>query len=81
VSGDYVRFVPVAIVHSPTPDNRESLLTVTEVAEWLHLHPNTVKRLGDRGALPFTRVTNRGDRRYRRSDVEAYLDRLNGGAR
>ena len=28
------------------------LLTAAEVAEMLHLHVNTVKRLGDRGELP-----------------------------
>ena len=32
------------------------LLTATEVAEMLHLHVNTVKRLGDRGEIPFYRV-------------------------
>ena len=28
------------------------MLTATEVADMLHLHVNTVKRLGDRGELP-----------------------------
>ena len=41
------------------------MLTATEVAEMLHLHVNTVKRLGDRGELPFYRVCKRGDRRFR----------------
>ena len=40
------------------------LLTAAEVAEMLHLHVNTVKRLGDRGELPFFRVCKRGDRRF-----------------
>ena len=40
------------------------MLTATEVAEMLHLHVNTVKRLGDRGELPFYRVCKRGDRRF-----------------
>jgi len=34
------------------------MLTASEVAEMLHLHVNTVKRLGDRGELPFYRVCN-----------------------
>ncbi|MBA3795612.1 MAG: helix-turn-helix domain-containing protein, partial [Chloroflexi bacterium] len=29
------------------------MLTASEVAELLHLHVNTVKRLGDRGELAF----------------------------
>ncbi len=51
------------------------LLTASEVAEMLHLHVNTVKRLGDRGELPFFRVCSRGDRRCRLEDVMAFLAR------
>jgi excisionase family DNA binding protein len=49
------------------------MLTATEVAEMLHLHVNTVKRLGDRGELPFYRVCKRGDRRFRLDDVMRFL--------
>ncbi len=49
------------------------LLTASEVAEMLHLHVNTVKRLGDRGELPFFRVCRRGDRRFRLTDVMSFL--------
>ena len=49
------------------------LLTAAEVAEMLHLHVNTVKRLGDRGELPFYRVCKRGDRRFRLDDVMKFL--------
>ena len=51
------------------------LLTASEVAQMLHLHVNTVKRLGDRGELPFFRVCSRGDRRYRFEDVMTFLSR------
>jgi excisionase family DNA binding protein len=51
------------------------MLTASEVAEMLHLHVNTVKRLGDRGELPFYRVCKRGDRRFRLEDVMSFLDR------
>ncbi len=51
------------------------MLTASEVAEMLHLHVNTVKRLGDRGELPFYRVCKRGDRRFRLEDVRDFLDR------
>ena len=51
------------------------MLTATEVAEMLHLHVNTVKRLGDRGELPFYRVCKRGDRRFRLDDVMQFLAR------
>jgi excisionase family DNA binding protein len=49
------------------------MLTASEVAEMLHLHVNTVKRLGDRGELPFYRVCKRGDRRFRLEDVLRFL--------
>jgi excisionase family DNA binding protein len=51
------------------------MLTASEVADLLHLHVNTVKRLGDRGELPFYRVCKRGDRRFRYDDVLAFLQR------
>ncbi len=51
------------------------MLTASEVAEMLHLHVNTVKRLGDRGELPFFRVCSRGDRRFRLEDVMSFLTR------
>jgi excisionase family DNA binding protein len=51
------------------------MLTATEVADMLHLHVNTVKRLGDRGELPFYRVCKRGDRRFRLEDVMKFLSR------
>lgn len=49
------------------------MLTASEVADMLHLHVNTVKRLGDRGELPFYRVSKRGDRRFRSADVMRFL--------
>ena len=51
------------------------MMTASEVAQMLHLHVNTVKRLGDRGELPFYRVCKRGDRRFRREDVIAFLSK------
>jgi len=52
----------------------ERLLTTTEVAALLHLHVNTVRRLGDRGLLRYYRICRRGDRRYHREDVLRFLE-------
>ena len=52
------------------------MMTAAEVATALHLHVNTVKRLGDRGELPFYRVCKRGDRRFRYDDVLEFLRRV-----
>lgn len=58
------------------PEPIDRMMTAREVAEALHLHVNTIKRLGDRGELPFYRVCARGDRRYHPTDVQAYLARM-----
>jgi excisionase family DNA binding protein len=50
------------------------MLTAAQVAEMLHLHVNTVKRLGDRGELKYYRVCKRGDRRFLLEDVRRFLD-------
>jgi hypothetical protein len=49
------------------------LLATAEVARWLDVHPNTVKRIPP-DQLPYFRVSTRGDRRYRESDVLAYME-------
>ena len=54
-------------------------LSAREVGEILGLTRDTVKTI-PAGELPFYRVNTRGDRRYRRSDVEAYLARRRVGA-
>jgi len=37
------------------------------------VHPNTVRSWSDRGIIPFLRLNQRGDRRYRRSDLDVFL--------
>jgi hypothetical protein len=49
-------------------------LTVREVAAWLGIHPNTVKRIPP-ADLPYFTVGSRGDRRYRVEDVRSYIER------
>ena len=47
-------------------------LSARQVADAIGVHVNTVKR-ADPGTLPFYRFNDRGDRRYRREDVVAFL--------
>jgi excisionase family DNA binding protein len=52
----------------------ERMLTTSEVAKILNVHINTVRRWSNQGSLPSFRIGSRGDRRFRRDDVEALLN-------
>ena len=54
-----------------------SMLTVREVARMLNIHANTVRRCGDQGILRAYRITHRGDRRFKRDDIDHFLNELN----
>ena len=51
---------------SASPDR---LLSTTDAAEFLCVHPNTVRRWSDNGLIPAYRIGNRLDRRFRRADL------------
>ncbi len=55
----------------------DSMLTVGEVAQLLHIHTNTVRRWSDRGFIMAYRISRRGDRRFRREDIARFLAELN----
>ena len=49
------------------------MLTSSEVARLLRLHPNTVRRWSNQGILESHRISSRGDRRFRQEDVDGLL--------
>ena len=51
----------------------DSTLTVREVACFLNIHVSTVRRWSDQGVLKSFRIGPRGDRRFRREDLLAFL--------
>jgi excisionase family DNA binding protein len=52
-------------------------LSANEVAELLQVSPTTVARWAAEGRLPFE-TTARGERRFRRADIEDLLRRIRG---
>ena len=50
-----------------------NLLTVGQVARLLHIHPNTVRRWSNKGILESYRISKRGDRRFRKEDIDLLL--------
>jgi excisionase family DNA binding protein len=50
------------------------LLTVSEAAEFLHVHTNTLRRWSDDGLLVSYRISSRGDRRFFKDDLLRFLD-------
>ena len=50
-----------------------NLLTVGQVARLLHIHPNTVRRWSNKGILESYRRCDRGDRRFRKKDIDLLL--------
>ncbi len=58
-------------------DQIASMLTVREVALLLHVHSNTVRRWSNRGTLKAYRITRRGDRRFKQSDIDRFLTESN----
>lgn len=58
-------------------DQLGPMLTAGEVARLLHIHPNTVRRWSDKGIILAYRISKRGDRRFRRTDIERFLATFN----
>jgi excisionase family DNA binding protein len=58
-------------------DEIKPMLTVKDVARFLNIHTNTVRRWSDNNVLKAYRITPRGDRRFRREDIERLLSNYN----
>ncbi|MCA1570610.1 MAG: helix-turn-helix domain-containing protein [Chloroflexi bacterium] len=55
------------------PQQLEALLSVAQAATLLGVHPNTIRSWTSAGRLTAYRINRRGDRRFRRDDVERLL--------
>ena len=59
-------------------ENMSDMLTIREVAQLFHVHPNTLRRWSNNGRIRAYRITPRGDRRFKREEIVHFLAELNG---
>ena len=50
-----------------------NILTLRQAAEFLNVHPNTLRNWDRQGILKAIRYGTRGDRRYKKGDILNYL--------
>lgn len=53
----------------------EPMLTSSEVARILSVHINTVRRWSNQGVLKSYRIGSRGDRRFRKKDIDDFFSK------
>lgn len=54
-------------------NSMNTMLTVREVSQLLHVHSNTLRRWSDQGVLRAYRIGPRGDRRFKPEDIAVLL--------
>lgn len=50
------------------------LLTLSETSQILKVHPNTLRKWDKKGILKAVRFGQRGDRRYKKDDIEKFTN-------
>jgi len=58
-------------------NNVDGMLTISEVAQLLNVHINTVRRWSNQGILKSYRIGSRGDRRFRQENINSFLEQWN----
>jgi excisionase family DNA binding protein len=58
----------------------DDMLTVREVSQLLHVHPNTLRRWTDNGRIRAYRIPPRGDRRFEPEEITRFLTEVPGQA-
>ena len=61
-------------------DKQAGWLTTDEAAAYLQVSLETMRRWGRTGAIPAAKLGNRGGFRFKREDLDAFLEGQRGGA-
>ena len=61
------------MAYSPVKNRDQTMLTLSEIAHVLQLHPCTINRMVNRGEIPAVKLPN-GFWRVRREDFEKLLE-------
>jgi excisionase family DNA binding protein len=57
-------------------EERKEWYSIKELAEWLGIHPDTVRKLDRTGQILCHRIGK--NKRFRRDDIEKYLESVRG---
>ena len=52
----------------------ETWLTTTEAASYLRVHPETLRNWARKGMIPAAKLGNRGGFRFKRKDLDRFLE-------
>jgi excisionase family DNA binding protein len=55
-------------------DERQEWMTTDEAAAYLRVHVETVRRWAREGTLPAAKLGNRGGFRFRREDLDRFME-------
>jgi excisionase family DNA binding protein len=56
-------------------DDLDPMLTTSDVAKILSIHINTVRRWSNQGVLKSYRIGSRGDRRFKKEDIDKFFSK------
>jgi excisionase family DNA binding protein len=58
-------------------EQMDDMLIMREVAQFLHIHPNTLRRWNNKERIRAYSINARGDRRFKRKEIAHFLAKLN----
>ena len=63
----------MTVSYSSSSELTLGMLTIAEVADLLHVHPNSIRNWSNKGLLKAYRIGYRHDRRFKLHDIDEFL--------